>query len=62
MNFGFKHPNDPYISLDIIRNYLPKLKEVLIEMLDQIKFDKELLARVVDTPYYANVRYLLNRS
>jgi len=27
---------DPFVSFDIIQNYLPALKEVLIEMLDQI--------------------------
>ncbi len=50
---------DPYISFDIIRNYLPELKEVLIAMLDQISFERELLERVLGTPYYANIKYLL---
>jgi uncharacterized protein with HEPN domain len=34
---------DPNISFDIIRNYLPDLKEELIKMLEKVDFEKELL-------------------
>ena len=51
---------DPYISFDIIRNYLPSLKSVMISMLKKIPFELELLQKVINTPYYNHIQYLLD--
>lgn len=50
---------DPYISFDIIQNYLPELKNTLIEMLNEVEFEKELLIKVVNTRSYGNLKYLI---
>lgn len=50
---------DPNISYDIIRNYLPPLKQELISMLEKIEFERTLLERVINTPYYRHLAYLL---
>ena len=50
---------DPYISFDIIQNYLPELKEELILMLDKVEFERELLEKVVNTLEYSHLKYLL---
>lgn len=50
---------DPYISFDIITNYLPDLKEVFIQMLGKVSFERELLEKALNSPHYKNVRYLL---
>ena len=52
---------DPNISYDIIKNYLPDLKNTLIQMLSKVEFEQELLNRVVDTPQYKHLKYLLER-
>ncbi|MEM6260869.1 MAG: HepT-like ribonuclease domain-containing protein [Bacteroidota bacterium] len=50
---------DPYISFDIIKNYLPELKEVLIDMTRKVPFERQLLEKALNTSYYKNIRYLL---
>lgn len=52
---------DPNISFDIIRNYLPDLKEKLIKMLKQVDFEKGLLVKVVNTPFYKHLDYLIQK-
>jgi hypothetical protein len=47
------------ISYDLIKNYLPELKEELIQMLDKVEYERELLENVVNTPEYGNLKYLL---
>ncbi|MGB3618013.1 MAG: HepT-like ribonuclease domain-containing protein [Catalinimonas sp.] len=51
---------DPYVSFDVIRNYLPDLKKELMRMLRKVDFEKSLLERAVQTPYYAHLTYLLS--
>ena len=50
---------DPNISFDIIQNYLAELKNELILMLDKVEYEKELLEKVVNTPQYSHLEYLL---
>ncbi|HAS43642.1 MAG TPA: hypothetical protein DCS93_24390 [Microscillaceae bacterium] len=50
---------DPNISFDIIQNYLLELKEELVLMLTKVEYEKELLEKVVNTPQYAHLKYLL---
>lgn len=50
---------DPNITFDIIRSYLPELKTELIEMLNKVEFEYEILAKVVKTNQYSNLKYLL---
>ena len=52
---------DPNISFDIIENYLPELKEELIKMLGKVEFEKELLDKVVKTPQYQHLKYLVKK-
>ncbi|MEL6588815.1 MAG: HepT-like ribonuclease domain-containing protein [Bacteroidota bacterium] len=49
---------DPYISFDIIRNYLPDLKQALIKMVDRVSFEEALMVKILRTPFYKNIRYL----
>lgn len=49
---------DPNIAFDIIRNYLPSLKTTLVQMLDKVSFEKQLLDKVLKTPYYKHLGFL----
>lgn len=49
---------DPYISFDIIQNYLPELKEALIELLAFVEFDRELLEKALSSSFYKNLQFL----
>ncbi len=50
---------NPEISFDIIRNYLPELRIVLIEMVQLVDYDKNKLRKVLSTSFYKNIRYLI---
>ena len=50
---------DPNVSFDIIKNYLPDLKEGLVEMLIKVDFERELLEQVIKTPFYRHLGYLI---
>lgn len=50
---------DPGIVWDIIKNYLPELKNALIDILKEIKFDRKILQKVVGSKYYLHLNYLL---
>lgn len=50
---------DPGIVWDIIQNHLPKLKNVLIDLLMEIKFDWKTLQKAVESKYYLHLNYLL---
>ena len=53
---------NPEISFDIIKNYLPTLKAVLIDMVHLVDYPREKLLRVVSTDYYKHLRYLLEEE
>ena len=53
---------DPNISFDIIQNYLSELKEELIKMLGKVEYEKELLEKVVNTPHYSHIKYLIEEK
>ncbi|GAB3924361.1 hypothetical protein GCM10028804_24450 [Larkinella terrae] len=46
---------------EVISTYLPNLKDVLINMIDQIEFDKELLKTALDSVYYRHIQYLRSK-
>jgi len=48
---------DPFVSFDIIQNYFPALKEVLIEMLDQI--EQRPIQRILSQPAQNQRRIIL---
>ena len=48
------------ISYDVIRNYLPDLKEVLIDILNKTDFPEERLRKILRTSFYKHIRYLLD--
>jgi len=50
---------DPNISFDIIQNYLPELKKVLIQMISKIEYEDGFLERIVQTDYYKHLKYLV---
>lgn len=50
---------DPNISYDIVKNYLGTLKAELIQMLTKVDFKEELLVRIIATPQYKNLGYLI---
>lgn len=51
---------DPFISFDIIKNYLPDLKTELLQMLKKVDFDEALLLKALDSSHYQNLDYLKN--
>jgi len=51
---------DPNISFDIIQNYLPELKKVLIQMISKIEYENGFLEKIVQTDYYRHLKYLVN--
>ncbi|MGA0557049.1 DUF86 domain-containing protein [Larkinella sp. VNQ87] len=46
---------------EVINSYLPPLKDVLIEMVDKIDYEKGLLKTALDSPYYRHIRYLYSK-
>jgi len=49
---------DEYIVWDIIQNYLPKLKIVLIKMIPKIEDYKIYLKEALNSEYYEDLKYL----
>lgn len=52
---------DYNLVYEVINVYLPKLKDVLIDMVDKIEYDKELLIAALDSPYYRHIQYLRSK-
>ncbi len=52
---------DPAILFDIVKKYLPDLKTALIEMLAQVDFDKDQFERIISSPHYKHIKYLLEK-
>jgi len=50
---------DPNISFDIVSNYLPNLKIELGKMINKVEFERELLRKIVKTPQYKHLAYLV---
>ena len=53
---------DPNITFDIVKNYLPDLKQELIKMLGKVDFEDTLLIKAINTPHYKHLQYLKNLS
>ncbi len=51
---------DPEIVFSIIQEDLPILKTILVASLEQVEQAKEILPKVLNSPYYRHVTYLLN--
>ena len=51
---------DPNIIWDIVNNKLDKLKEVCVLLVKKIGVKKEQISIVLDSPYYKNIKYLLD--
>lgn len=49
---------DPNIIFDVIKNFLPPLKESLIDMLTHIDYDVQRLQKALDTDNYKHLSYL----
>ena len=43
---------------EIIKFSLPELKNVLVDMIDKIAYDREMLIKALDSPYYRHIQYL----
>jgi uncharacterized protein with HEPN domain len=52
---------DPSILFDIVKKYLPDLKNALIEMLAMVDFDKSLFRKIINSPHYRHLKYLLSK-
>lgn len=50
----------PDITHDVIHNYLEPLKQTLIVMLSKVDYPKEKLKKVLASPFYAHLSYLLS--
>ena len=46
---------------EIIKLNLPDLRDILITMIDNIAYDKEMLVKALDSPYYQHIQYLRNK-
>jgi uncharacterized protein with HEPN domain len=53
---------DPNIVWDVVRNYLPELKETLVKMLEMIDFKKDTLKEAIQSKYYMHLKYLLDKK
>jgi uncharacterized protein with HEPN domain len=52
---------DPSILFDIVKKYLPDLKIVLIKMLAEVDFDKDQFQKIISSPHYKHLKYLLKK-
>jgi uncharacterized protein with HEPN domain len=52
---------DPSILYDIVKKYLPELKIALIEMLSKVDFDENQFKKIIDSPHYKHIKYLLKK-
>lgn len=50
---------DPHISYDVVQNYLPDLKNTIIQMISKIEFEPTFLKKVVQTKHYRHLQYLI---
>ncbi len=51
---------DPNIIWDIVTNKLDKLKEACILLVKKTEIKKEQITAVLNSPYYKNIKYLLD--
>lgn len=51
---------DPNISFDVVKNYLPELKNTLIQMISKIEHQHDFLIKIVQTDYYKHLQYLID--
>ena len=51
---------DPNIIRDIVNDKLDKLKEICVLLVKKIGIKKEKISTVLNSPYYKNIKYLLN--
>lgn len=49
---------DPNIVWNVVQDKLDDLKNILIQMLGRINYDKETLAEALKTNYYSHLSYL----
>lgn len=49
---------DPEITWELIQNNLDELRQVLIEMLPKINFERKMLLTALDSDYYRHLGYL----
>lgn len=49
---------DPNIVWDVVQNKLDDLKDILIQMLGRVNYDKETLVEALKTNYYSHLSYL----
>jgi len=50
---------DPDVTYEIIIDYLPGLKKVMIEMLQKIDYEENVLVDAINSKYYKHLAYLL---
>jgi uncharacterized protein with HEPN domain len=50
---------DPNIVWGVVQNNLDNLKEIAIQMLSKIDYDRNLLTEVLKTKYYSHLGYLV---
>ncbi|GAB2573986.1 HepT-like ribonuclease domain-containing protein [Spirosoma areae] len=46
---------------EVINKNLPALKEVLVDMVGKVDYDKTLLMEVLESPYYRHIQYLRDK-
>lgn len=51
---------NPEISFEIVKNYLPELKEKLIEIFKKTEVSEEVLAIALNSEFYKHIIYLKN--
>jgi uncharacterized protein with HEPN domain len=52
---------DPEIIFTVIKDYLDKLKEVIISMISLINPNREVLNELLNNDYYKHIRYLIHK-
>jgi len=50
---------NPDIIFEIIIDYLPEIKSVMIEMLKLIEFNEVILIKAIESKHYKHLKYLL---
>ena len=53
---------DPEVTFEIIRQYLPDLKQVMVKMLKSVNYDQKALEKALSSGYYRHIAYLKNRN
>lgn len=49
---------DPEITFDIIKESLPELKDVIIQLFSRVSFENVLLIKALQSEYYKHIGYL----